>query len=137
MNVDKAIYNRWKEIGVLQTLDENGNMRTMSFKEGASLAMQFEQALTIQMKDDGKYKYDIDVFIIIKRMFEKKIDIDVKELVDKFIRWKTSDTYKTLYSEMLPFEPEWELNALFIEYYDDIDGFIDGTKKISVEPDWK
>jgi len=109
----------------------------MSFKQGAPLAMQYEQALTIltDMKDDkGKY---IDVFAIIRRMFEKKLDIDVKELVDKFIRWRNSDKYKTLYSDMLPFEPEWELNTLFIEHYDDIDGFIDGTKKISVEPDWK
>ena len=137
MNVDKAIYNRWKEIGVLQTLDKDGNNCTMSFKQGAPLAMQYEQALTIltDMKDDkGKY---IDVFAIIRRMFEKKLDIDVKELVDKFIRWRNSDKYKTLYSDMLPFEPEWELNTLFIEHYDDIDGFIDGTKKISVEPDWK
>ena len=137
MNVDKAIYNRWKEIGVLQTLDKDGNNCTMSFKQGASLAMQFEQALTIltEMKDDkGKY---IDVFAIIRRMFEKQIDIDVKELVDKFIRWRNSRKYSVLYSDMLPFEPEWKLNILFVEHYDDIDGFIDGTKKISVEPDWK
>lgn len=139
---DKEIYERWKFIDDLyETLDEEGNVINMSEEEGIKLALQFNEALNILMaigeKKQNVVQHENDkstsVFPLIKKFHQEKKPIIVSDLVDKYIRWVDCDTYKKAWSAIEPFDPEWELNKIFYELYDDIDDIISGKIKLTLK----